>query len=193
MTLSAGTYQLGPAAGRLTIRTSRAGLAARVGHDLLLEFTRWSATVTVPGDADADADADGGGGDLTAVTITAELDLGSLTVREGTGGAKPLTPNDRADIERSMRKIVGSGTASYASTRVIPSTVGGAIEGTLTLNNRTQPVRLQVQAPAPGRYRGTGTVVQTLFGITPYSGFFGALKLKDEVTVEFDVDLGKLG
>jgi hypothetical protein len=184
MTLSAGTYQLGPVAGRLTIRTSRAGLAARVGHDLLLEFTRWSATVTVPGDGD---------GDLAAVTIAAEFDLGSLTVREGTGGAKPLTPNDRADIERSMRKIVGSGTASYASTRVIPSTVGGAIEGMLTLNNRTQPVRLQVQAPAPGRYRGTGTVVQTLFGITPYSGFFGALKLQDAVVVEFDVDLGKVG
>jgi hypothetical protein len=30
-------------------------------------------------------------------------------------------------------------------------------------------------------------VRQTDFGITPYSGFFGALKLKDEVTVEFDI------
>lgn len=30
---------------------------------------------------------------------------------------------------------------------------------------------------------------QTDFGITPYSGFFGALKLRDEVTVEFEVTI----
>jgi len=33
--------------------------------------------------------------------------------------------------------------------------------------------------------------VQTAYGIKPYVGFFGALKLKDEVAVEFDVDLTK--
>ena len=43
--------------------------------------------------------------------------------------------------------------------------------------------------PGPGRYRGTATVVQTALGIKPYVGFFGALKLKDEVGVEFEVNL----
>ena len=33
------------------------------------------------------------------------------------------------------------------------------------------------------------TVVQSVFGIKPYSGFFGALKLRDEVVAEFEVDL----
>jgi polyisoprenoid-binding protein YceI len=178
--VTAGTYRLGPAAGRVAIRTGRAGLAARAGHDLLIEIARWSATIEVPADDD-----------VAAATISAELDLDSLSVREGTGGAKPLSPRDRADIERTMAKILSGGTAAFTSTRVIPSTVGGAVEGTLTFNDRTQPVRLQVQAPAPGRYRGTGTVAQTAFGITPYTGFFGTLKLKDEVTVEFDVDLSK--
>jgi polyisoprenoid-binding protein YceI len=180
VTVSAGTYQLGPAAGRVSIRTSRAGIAARAGHDLLIEITRWSAEVTVPADDD-----------LASATVTARLELDSLTVRDGTGGAKPLSSGDRADIERTMRKVLGTGTATYTSSRIIPSTVGGAIEGTLTLNERTQPVRLQVQNPAPGRYRGGGTVAQTAFGIAPYTGFFGALKLKDEVTVEFEVDLTK--
>ena len=41
----------------------------------------------------------------------------------------------------------------------------------------------------PGQYRGTATVRQTDYGITPYTGFFGALKLKDEVTVEVEADL----
>jgi polyisoprenoid-binding protein YceI len=180
-----GTYRLGPDAGRVVVKTSRAGLAAKVGHDLELEVTRWSADITVPGE-------DGGG--LAAATITAELDLSSLTVRGGSGGARPLTDSDRRDIESTMRKILGSGaSAAFRSTRVIPSSVGGAIEGTLTLNGRSVPVRLQLTAPAPGRYRGTVTVVQSAFGIKPYSGFFGALKLRDEVVAEFEVDLSRAG
>jgi polyisoprenoid-binding protein YceI len=181
MAASTGTYRLGPDAGRVVIKTTRAGLAARVGHDLTLDVTRWSADVTVPGD------------DLSAATVTAELDLGSLVVREGTGGARPLTDSDRRDIESTMRKILGAGaqaTAAFRSTRVIPAAAGGAIEGTLTLNGRSQPARLQLTAPAPGRYQGTVTVVQSAFGIKPYSGFFGALKLRDEVVAEFEVDLG---
>ena len=127
--------------------------------------------------------------------MTAELDLGSLVVREGTGGARPLTDSDRRDIESTMRKILGGSggpaTAVFRSTRVIPAAAGGAIEGTLTLNGRSQPVRLQLTAPAPGRYRGTVTIVQSAFGIKPYSGFFGALKLRDEVVAEFEVDLSR--
>lgn len=180
----AGTYQLGPGAGRVLVKTGRAGLAARAGHDLTIEITQWSARVTVPDD-------DGGG--VAAATVTAELDLGSLAVREGTGGAKPLTDRDRRDIQGTARKILGPGaTAGFTSSRVIPSSAGGAIEGTLTMRGRSQPVRLEVASPGPGRYRGTATVRQTDFGITPYSGFFGALKLRDEVSVEFEVDLGDI-
>jgi polyisoprenoid-binding protein YceI len=182
MAASTGTYRLGPDAGRVVISTTRAGLAARVGHDLTLDVTRWSADITVPGD------------DLSAATVGAELDLGSLVVREGTGGARPLTDSDRRDIESTMRKILGAGAqaaATFRSTRVIPSSVGGAIEGTLTLNGRSRPARLQVTNPAPGRYRGTVPVVQSAFGIKPYTGFFGALKLRDEVAAEFEVDLNR--
>jgi YceI-like domain len=206
MAASTGTYRLGPDAGRVIIKTTRAGLAARVGHDLSIDVTRWSADITVPGGtalaetALAETGADEIGADeLSAATVTAELDLGSLVVREGTGGARPLSASDRRDIESTMRKILGSGSgsgsggrpaaATFRSTRVIPSSVGGAIEGTLTLNGRSQPVRLQLTSPAPGRYRGAVTIVQSAFGIKPYTGFFGALKLRDEVVAEFEVDL----
>jgi hypothetical protein len=180
-----GTYDLGPDAGRVLVKTGRAGLAARVGHDLTIEITRWSARVTLPPGGDDD------GGGVAAATLTADLDLGSLAVREGSGGAKPLTDRDRRDIQGTASKILGAATASFASTRVIPSPGGGAIEGTLTLHGTSRPVRLQVVSPAPGRYRGSAQVRQSDFGITPYSGFFGALKLQDEVTVEFEVELGR--
>jgi hypothetical protein len=187
MTDVSGNYRLGPGAGRVIVKTSRAGLAAKVGHDLELEVTRWSAAITVPGDA-VPGGEDGG---LAAATVSAELDLGSLVVRAGSGGARPLTDSDRRDIESTMRKILPGGAATFRSTRIIASADGGAIEGTLTLNGRSQAVRLQVANPGPGRYRGTLPVVQSAFGIKPYSGFFGALKLRDEVTAEFEVDLNR--
>jgi polyisoprenoid-binding protein YceI len=176
-----GTFRLGPDNGRIVLKTSRAGFAAKAGHDLTIEVTRWSAQVEVPGE-------DAGG--LTAAQVTAELDLGSLEVREGSGGAKPLTDSDRRDIKKTMSGILGDGTASFTSSKITRfGASGGAIEGTVTLNGQSQPVRLQVSEPGPGRYRGSATVQQTGFGLKPYTGFFGALKLKDEVTVEFELNL----
>ncbi len=161
------------------LQTGRAGLAAKAGHDLTIEVTRWSAQVDVPG-------ADAGG--ETAATISAELDLDSLEVRTGSGGAKPLSDRDRRDIKKTMSGIL-RGTATFRSSRIVPSGAGGGIEGTLTLGGRSEPVRLQLSEPGPGHYRGTATVVHSAFGIKPYVGFFGALKLKDEVTVDIDVTL----
>jgi YceI-like domain len=183
----AGTYEFGPESGRVLVKTGREGLAARAGHDLTLEITDWLVRVTPPG-------ADG---DVAETTVTADLGLGSLTVREGTGGAKPLSDRDRRDIQNQARKILGDAArAGFTSTRVVASSTSaagaptaGAIEGTLTLHGVTRGIRLQVTSPGPGRYRGTGTIRQTDFGITPYSGFFGALKLRDEVTVEFEVSI----
>ena len=183
VTAYTGNFRLGPDTGRLVIKTGRAGFAARAGHDLTIEFTRWSAQIQVP------AEESGG---LAAATVNAELDLGSLEVREGAGGVKPLTDGDRREIKKTMSGILGTGTATFASSRIIPSgTSGGAIEGTLTVNGKTQPARLQLTSPGPGRYRGTATLAQTAFGIKPYVGFFGALKLRDEVGVEFEVDLDR--
>jgi hypothetical protein len=170
---TSGNFRLGPDTGRVVIKTGRAGLAA-------IEVTRWSARAAVP--------AESNGGE-SAATVSAELDLGSLEVREGTGGAMPLTDRDRREIKKQMGKILGSGTATFASSRIIPSGTGGAIEGTVTLNGTAQPARLQLTDSGSGRYRGSATLAQTGFGIKPYTGFFGALKLKDEVVVEFELDL----
>ena len=140
-----GNFRLGPDNGRVVLKTGRQGIAARAGHDLTIEVTRWSAQVDVP------AEGDGG---QAAATVSAELDLGSLEVREGTGGAMPLTDRDRREIKKQIAGILRGGTASFASTRVIPS---GAIEGTVTLNGKTQPVRLQLTDSGSGRYRGSAT------------------------------------
>jgi polyisoprenoid-binding protein YceI len=180
MTTPAGRLNIGPGTGQLLVRTRRQGLAAKVGHDLTIEVTRWSGEVNT-------------GDDPSAASVTAVVELDSLSVREGTGGALPLTTQNRAEIDANIRKVLASGrdrTATFTSTRVDPSGDGGSIEGTLRLNGVERPVRLRVQGDN-GTYRATVSVVQSAFGIKPYTAFLGALKLRDEVVVEVDVDLSK--
>src|SRR5579872_1643720 len=94
MALSPGTYTLTPAGGTVLIHTGREGMAARVGHDLVLEVTNWTATVIVDGE------------DVTRSTVAASFDAGSIEVREGTGGATPLSDKDRGEIRKSLAEKV---------------------------------------------------------------------------------------
>src|SRR6266567_522230 len=44
----AGEHEIGPWNGHLILRTFREGVAARAGHDLVIEATRWQGTITIP-------------------------------------------------------------------------------------------------------------------------------------------------
>lgn len=175
-----GTYRLSPQAGRLLVKTARTGLGARAGHDLTIEVTRWrgEAVVNVAGPA------------ASSVSLTAEVD--SFEVREGTGGVKPLTGADRREIVATLReKILHARehpAITFTSTKVGGTPEALRIDGDLTIAGATQPVTVQARLMG-GRAVGTASVVQSRWGIKPYSAFFGALKLADEVVVEFDVGL----
>jgi polyisoprenoid-binding protein YceI len=136
---------VGPALGKLILRTGREGLAAQVGHDLVIEVTRWSGAIEV-------------GEDPARGRVEIIAEIGSLRVLEGTGGALPLSDRDKREILRNARKILDSNrqpTARFVSNKI---TVG-AIEGTLTLLGKERSFRLEVTQLADGRYRGvTGQV-----------------------------------
>jgi polyisoprenoid-binding protein YceI len=171
---------LGPDNARMLIRTNREGFAARAGHDLTIEVTRWSAELDMPAGQPADA------------KVTAEVHLDSLAVREGTGGIKPLTDADRQEIAGTARGLLserGEPVASFASTRVTPAGRGGSIEGEVTMYGMTTPMRLQIHERGKGRYTANTSVRQSAFGLKPYTAFLGALKLRDEVAVEITFEL----
>lgn len=176
MTLHEGTYELGPQDGRLVLRTSRSGLGRRAGHDLTIEATRWTAAVTV-------GEPLGG----SSGRIVVEVD--GLEVREGTGGVKPLSDRDRRDIGDNLRKVLEARRnpeITFAATAV--DAAAGEIEGDLTIAGRTKPVRVRAEVDGD-RVRGGVTVQQTRWGIKPYTAFFGALRLADEVEIEFELRL----
>ena len=189
MAVTPGRHQLGPDHGRIILRTSRDGLAATAGHDLTIEAIRWSGVLTV-------------NEDLSPADLDVRIDMGALVVREGTGGVKPLSDRDRREIAVTARKTLGADRfpeAVFAASTFAPA--GGAgggngageISGTLTLHGETRPVRLQVSQTGPDRYHAEATVVQSEYGIKPYSGFLGALRVRDAVQVTIDVDLSGLG
>lgn len=179
--MDAGAHRLGPDSGRLLITTGRTGLGAKAGHDLTIEVTRWHGTATVDLDDPA----------ASAVVVEAEVD--SFAVREGSGGVKPLTDSDRREIEKNIREKVLHArehpTIVFRSTRVDGTPEAFRVDGDLTIAGVTRPVTLSCRSAEGGRVRGTATVTQSRWGIKPYSAFFGALKLADDVEVRFDVGL----
>ncbi|MGC9542515.1 YceI family protein [Streptomyces sp. UG1] len=180
MTLTDGTYRLGPSTGRLLIRTGRAGLGRRAGHDLTIEATRWSGEAIV---AVRDPDR-------SSVSVTVET--GSLEVREGAGGLKALTDTDRAEIKRTLADkallhIAEHPTITFRSTGITGTPQSFEITGELTIKGQTHWVTVQGKGSDAGPLRGWATVTQSTWGIKPYTAFLGALRLADDVRVEFEV------
>jgi polyisoprenoid-binding protein YceI len=153
----------GPDTGSLKVHTYREGVAAKVGHDLIIEVTTWSAS-----------------DNESALELTA--DPRSLVVREGNRGVKPLTDKDRASIKKTIEKdILGSQEIKFVS----KSVEGGGVKGDLTIAGRTQPVQFELRREGD-RVRATVPVVQTRWDIKPYRGLMGALKVRDDVEIVLD-------
>jgi len=180
MSTPSGSYVAGPESGQLVVKTSRTGLGAKAGHDLTIEVTRWRGKIAV--DAASPASS----------SVTIEADIDSFEVREGSGGIKPLTDADRAVIKNTLcTKVLHADrypAIVFTSTRISGSAESVRIDGDLTIVGITQPITVQGRVDA-GRATGSAVVVQTRWGIKPYSAFLGALKLRDEVEVRFDIGL----
>ena len=183
MAVVAGRHQLGPGRGRILLRTFRDGLAAQAGHDLTVEATRWSGDLRV-------------NDDLSPASLEVHVDLGALVVRDGTGGVKPLTDRDRREIAVTTRKVLRTDQhpeAVFAADSFRPAADGGGeISGTLTLRGQERPLSLRVKQTGADRYYAETQIVQSDYGIKPYTAFLGALRVRDAVDVAVELDLSDL-
>ena len=179
MATAPGQHVLGPDDGTVAVRTHRTGAAAKAGHDLLLHAASWRGEVEV-------------GEDGVPVAFVLEVDTASFTVIEGTGGIQALGDDDRASIVETIDDEILKRTAiSFRSTAVeqtAPSSF--RVHGDLTLAGETRPLAVDVTLDG-GSLHAAAQVVQTSFGIKPYSTLFGALKVADDVAVTIDATLPK--
>lgn len=180
VTLGDGTYAFGPPTGRLLIKTSRAGLGRKAGHDLTIEATRWSGNAVVVA------------GDPGKSSVTVTVETGSLTVREGTGGLKPLTDADKAEIKRTLEEASLLHTAQHPTIAFRSTSITGTpgsfeITGDLTIKGQSHPVTVHGGSDGDGMVCGWASLTQSTWRIKPYSAFLGALKIADDVRIEYAV------
>ena len=170
-------HELGTADGFLRVRTFREGMAQKVGHDLTLEASNWRAVVAT-------------GADGIPVAVTLEADPGSLRVTGAVGGAKPLTAADRDAIRDNIaRRVLGSHPIEFRSRAVTGPSEALTVAGDLRIAGVTRPATLAVGLGEGRRARGSLVVRQSDWGITPYRALMGALRVRDEVEIVFDVML----
>ena len=174
MAIAAGSHRLGPDNASLRVRTYREGMASRVGHDLVFEVTDWTATLTVG----------------AASTLELRADPRSLRVREALHGLKPLSGKDREEILRNVEtKVLGGDEIAFRSRHVAADGERLTIDGDLTLAGAARPVGAELVVGADGSTATTIPLTQSEWGIKPYRGLMGALKVRDEVEVVLEARL----
>jgi polyisoprenoid-binding protein YceI len=171
VSIRSGTHRLGPDNATLSLRTGRAGAAAKAGHDLVIRVTAWEATLAI-------------GEDPAGATMELTADPTSLRVFEGTGGMQSLGDDDLENIHQTIDdEVLKRQEISFRATRVEPDGNRMRAEGQLTLAGETAPITAHLAVGDDGVISATAVVTQTAWGMKPYSALFGALKVQDDVVV----------
>jgi hypothetical protein len=161
---------LGPENGTLTVRTGKGGAAAKAGHNLVIEVTRWQGT-------------------LTPDTVELTADARSLRVRSGSGGISPLGDEEKAGISQTIdEEVLEGGAIVYRSSAVTERAGGYDVEGELDLLGVRAPLAFALSLDGD-HLTGSASVKQTDWRIKPYSALFGTLKVADVVEVAIDATL----
>ena len=169
----------------LFVWTFKAGLMARMAHDLKIEVTDYDFLV------------DGELGENWRAELTLPIQgfrvLGATrnkVLQEG-----QLSLDDKAEIEQTLRaKVLDADRYPVAFYRA--SFNGDEnqknFEGQLTLKGTTRPLKTQgrMERTVQGIHlEGQARILQSDFGIKPFQAFLGALKVKDEIEVSWNIYL----
>lgn len=116
---------------------------------------------------------------------------GTVQVKTGRQGLanKPVSDRDKKDIRKNITGLLGNKSITFTSTSVEVKDSSVKADGDLSIAGQSRPVTLDLTATPDGLLAGSMMVVQSEFGIKPFSAMMGALKVKDEVEVNLDVAL----
>lgn len=173
--LPSGHYVIGPSSATLQVRTAREGAYARAGHDLVIEVTRWEATLDVAGDD---------------ISLFLTADSTSLEPRWGLNGLNSLTDQNRDDIRKSIAtKILKGASISFRSTRAHEADGGLRVRGDLTIGPVTRDMAFVLRMSSSARLDVSAQLMQSNWDIKPFSAMLGTLKVRDTLEVVCKVQL----
>jgi len=142
------------------------------GHDLIIDVTQWGATLEV--------------GSNPSLELYA--DARSLRVREGLGGLKSLGDKDLDLIRKNIDEKVLGGAPIYFRSNGVEVVDGDrlSVRGALKMHAQTHPVSFERSVGPDGRLRGRARLTQSEWGIKPFRGLMGALRVRDTREVVFE-------
>lgn len=174
-------YRIQSQSSRLQIKAVASGMLGAFGHDPTIAPQEFSG--------EGEFVVDG----LEHASLALTIKAGSLKV------VGDVSEKDRVEIERIMHQDVLE-TADYpeitfvstgiTAARTFGSQYKTSIAGDLSLHGAKQPLQFDAYVSVSGvtvRANGEFTIKQTDFRIRPVSVAGGAMKLKDELKVSFDV------
>jgi len=172
---------LDQSSSKFTVRAFASGMLSSLGHSPTFAVRKFSGEVTF----DRAIPAQG--------SLTLAIGSDSLEVIDD------IKSKDRREIESTMKQDVLEVSKypqiEFVSAGVTSDTLGEGryqmtINGNLSLHGVTRPLAIPAQISVYGdEFRATGemTLSQSNFGIQPVSVAGGALKLKDELKLVFDL------
>ncbi len=161
-------------------------------HDHVVRASEWAGTFTfLPDDASACA--------VDVDVVTGALINDETALRAAVGLDSEMSERDRTSVRDSMLgedqlDAANHPTLSFTSVACRGDLDGAGtmeVDGTLTIRGNSRPVTWTVEYAVDGEggmlARGSLTISQTDFDITPYQAFFGAVKVADEVDLAFEL------
>jgi polyisoprenoid-binding protein YceI len=156
----------------MTIHVSRTGVLGVAGHDH--EITAPIARGTV---------------DLHAHKVDLQVKAAGLRVVDAKASEKDRTQIQATMVGPEVLNIAQFPEIRFQSTAARQSGAGvWNVTGKLMLHGRTAPVTVEVRE-SNGEFSGAARFRQTEFGMTPVSIAGGAVKVKDEVEIRFQIRL----
>jgi polyisoprenoid-binding protein YceI len=156
----------------LTVRVYKAGVFSAFGHNHEIA-----------------APVAGGTVDATAQKVELHAQARALEVRD-----PGVSEKDRAEIRKTMLgpEVLDSERNPEIAFRSTGAEAAGTgawkLQGNLTLHGQSRPVTVDVRE-TDGHYEGTARLKQSEFGIKPVKVGGGAVRVKDEVQIEFKIQL----
>lgn len=178
----ARSYRIVDAESRFTVFAGKAGFLSGLAHDHTVAVRAFSGSIKVPA------------GGLSGASLELEIDARSLEVID-----EGVSDKDRAEIQSEMEsKVLETARfpkIAFKSVSISDLKAEGErsrflLHGDLTLKGATRRIAIPVAASIDASgVRATGEVVikQTDFGIKPYSKGLGAVRVKDELKLSFDI------
>lgn len=163
-----------PGKSAMTVRVYKAGLLSALGHNHEI-----SAPIA------------GGTVDPAARRVELHAQARALEVHD-----PGVSEKDRAEIQSTMLgpdvlDAEHHPEIGFRSTGAEPAGAGPwKVTGNLTLHGQTRTVVVEVREEG-GHYVGTSRFKQTEFGIQPVKVAGGSIRVKDEIEVEFNIQLAR--